>query len=73
MLARYFMFAQVYYHSARLAYNEHLKDFLTAWLPSGKFSTDIDAQRQRGTGGDSRRRGGPGEGRSRRRQADRST
>jgi HD superfamily phosphohydrolase len=42
MLARYFMFAQVYYHSARLAYNEHLKDFLTAWLPEGKFTTDID-------------------------------
>ncbi len=42
MLARYFMFAQVYYHSARLAYNEHLKDFLTAWLPGGKFPTDID-------------------------------
>ena len=43
MLARYFMFAQVYYHAARLAYNEHLKDFLTAWLPGGRFSTDIDA------------------------------
>jgi uncharacterized protein len=33
MLARYFMFAQVYYHPTRLAYNEHLKDFLAAWLP----------------------------------------
>lgn len=42
MLARYFMFAQVYYHPARLAYNEHLKDFLAAWLPGGKFPTDID-------------------------------
>lgn len=42
MLARYFMFAQVYYHSARLAYNEHLKDFLAAWLPGGRFPTDID-------------------------------
>lgn len=42
MLARYFMFAQVYYHAARLAYNEHLKDFLTAWLPEGRFPTDID-------------------------------
>ena len=41
MLARYFMFAQVYYHSARLAYNEHLKDFLATWLPGGKFPTDI--------------------------------
>ncbi len=26
MLARYFMFAQVYYHKTRLVYNEHLKD-----------------------------------------------
>jgi HD superfamily phosphohydrolase len=41
MLARYFMFAQVYYHPVRLAYNEHLKDFLTAWLPVGKFPTDV--------------------------------
>ena len=29
MLARYFMFAQVYYHRTRLAYDEHLKDFLS--------------------------------------------
>lgn len=42
MLARYFMFAQVYYHAARLAYNEHLKDFLSAWLPMGHFPTDIE-------------------------------
>lgn len=42
MLARYFMFAQVYYHPARLAYNEHLKDFLVAWLPDGRFATDIE-------------------------------
>lgn len=41
ILARYFMFAQVYYHAARLAYNEHLKDFLAAWLPGGKFGSDI--------------------------------
>jgi hypothetical protein len=40
MLARYFMFAQVYYHPTRLAYNEHLKDFLAAWLPEGAFPTD---------------------------------
>lgn len=42
MLARYFMFAQVYYHATRLAYNEHLKDFLMAYLPGNVFSTDID-------------------------------
>lgn len=47
MLARYFMFAQVYYHPARLAYNEHLKDFLAAWLPSGRFPTDIEGHLSR--------------------------
>jgi HD superfamily phosphohydrolase len=40
-LARYFMFAQVYYHSTRLIYDEHLKDFLAAWLTKGEFSTDV--------------------------------
>ena len=47
MLARYFMFAQVYYHSARLAYNEHLKDFLAAWLPGGRFPIDIEGHLSR--------------------------
>lgn len=37
LLARYFMFSQVYYHPTRLAYNEHLKDFLVDWLPDGRF------------------------------------
>jgi uncharacterized protein len=41
-LARYFMFAQVYFHSTRLIYDAHLKDFLAAWLPEGKFATDVD-------------------------------
>jgi HD superfamily phosphohydrolase len=41
LLARYFMFSQVYYHPTRLAYNEHLKDFLIAWLPEGHFSADV--------------------------------
>lgn len=40
MLARYFMFAQVYYHPTRLAYDAHLKEFLAAWLPGGAFPTD---------------------------------
>jgi HD superfamily phosphohydrolase len=40
-LARYFMFAQVYYHPTRLAYDEHLKDFLATWLPDGKFPVDV--------------------------------
>jgi HD superfamily phosphohydrolase len=40
-LARYFMFSQVYFHPTRLIYDQHLKDFLTSWLPEGKFSTDV--------------------------------
>jgi uncharacterized protein len=40
-LARYFMFAQVYFHSTRLIYDVHLKDFLSASLPEGKFSVDV--------------------------------
>ena len=40
LLARYFMFSQVYYHPTRLAYNEHLKDFLVEWLPEGRFGAD---------------------------------
>jgi hypothetical protein len=48
MLARYLMFAQVYYHPARLAYNEHLKDFLSAWLPGDhRFPTDIEGHLSR--------------------------
>lgn len=42
MLARYFMFSQVYFHSTRLIYDAHLKDFLIAWLPDGRFSTSVD-------------------------------
>lgn|GEM_PF-120239 len=42
MLARYFMFSQVYFHDTRLIYDEHLKDFLVAWLPEGQFPTEVD-------------------------------
>ncbi len=41
MLARYFMYSQVYFHPIRRVYDIHLKDFLRAWLPDGLFSTDI--------------------------------
>jgi HD superfamily phosphohydrolase len=40
-LARYFMFSQVYFHPTRLIYDQHLRDFLAAWLPDGRFSTDV--------------------------------
>jgi uncharacterized protein len=39
MLARYFMFSQVYLHRVRRIYDIHLKDFLAEWLKDGKFST----------------------------------
>jgi HD superfamily phosphohydrolase len=42
MLARYFMYSQLYYHQIRCIYNIHLMDFLRAWLPNGKFDTTID-------------------------------
>jgi hypothetical protein len=41
LLARYFMFSQVYHHPTRLAYNEHLKDFLKLWLPDHVFPVDV--------------------------------
>lgn len=41
LLARYFMYTQVYYHAIRRAYDQHLNDFLRAWLPDGQFSTDL--------------------------------
>jgi HD superfamily phosphohydrolase len=41
LLARYFMFTQVYYHRVRRIYDLHLKEFLRAWLPEGSFPTDL--------------------------------
>jgi len=35
LLARYFMYQQVYYHHVRRAYDIHLIDFLVAWLTEG--------------------------------------
>lgn len=40
LLARYFMYKQVYLHDVRRVYDNHLKAFLQAWLDGGKFSGD---------------------------------
>jgi uncharacterized protein len=37
VLARYFMFTQVYFHKTRVAYDIHLRGALKELLPSGKF------------------------------------
>lgn len=37
VLARYFMFTQVYFHKTRVAYNIHLRNALTELLPGGVF------------------------------------
>ncbi len=42
LLARYFMFTQVYCHHVRRIYDIHLKDFLNSWLPGGMFSTSVE-------------------------------
>lgn len=40
LLARYFMFMQVYYHHARLAYDLHLSAFMRQWVPHALGSID---------------------------------
>ena len=42
MLARYFMYTQLYFHPVRRIYDRHLQDFLKAWLDGGQFSTQIE-------------------------------
>jgi uncharacterized protein len=42
MLARYFMYSQLYFHQVRRIYNVHLVDFLRAWLPDGKFPISVE-------------------------------
>lgn len=43
LMARYFMFSQVYLHRVRLIYDQHLIDFLREWLPEGRFPTDPES------------------------------
>ncbi len=42
LLARYFMFMQVYYHPVRAAYDLHLEEFLKDWLPDGQFPVETE-------------------------------
>jgi HD superfamily phosphohydrolase len=42
MLARYFMYSQVYFHPVRRIYDQHLMEFLREWLPRGIFATDVE-------------------------------
>jgi HD superfamily phosphohydrolase len=46
LLARYFMYTQVYFHPVRKIYDVHLRDFFVDWLRSrrddGKFSTSVE-------------------------------
>jgi HD superfamily phosphohydrolase len=37
LLARYFMFTQIYFHPVRRIYDIHLMDFLKQWLRNGRF------------------------------------
>ena len=41
LLARYFMYTQVYFHDVRSICDIHLCDFLREWLDEGVFPTDI--------------------------------
>jgi HD superfamily phosphohydrolase len=41
MIARHFIYKQVYLHPIRRVYDIHLKDFLRSWLTGGKFSIDL--------------------------------
>jgi HD superfamily phosphohydrolase len=42
LLARYFMFAQVYFHPVRIAYDYHLKSFMKEWLTPEVLPTDYE-------------------------------
>ena len=44
VLARYFMFTQVYFHKTRVAYDIHLKGALSEILPGGKFPRPVPGE-----------------------------
>ena len=41
LMTRYFMYSQVYFHRIRMIHDLHLIDFLSEWLQTGEFSTDL--------------------------------
>jgi HD superfamily phosphohydrolase len=41
LLARYFMFTQIYFHKTRRIYDIHLIDFLAETLPGGRFPVEL--------------------------------
>jgi HD superfamily phosphohydrolase len=42
LLARYFMYTQVYFHPVRRVYDHHLVTFIRSALPGGMFSLDLE-------------------------------
>jgi HD superfamily phosphohydrolase len=44
VLARYFMFTQVYFHKTRVAFDHHLQGALQVMLPGGVFPRPIDTE-----------------------------
>lgn len=42
LLARYFMYTQVYFHHVRRIYDIHLRDFLIDFLAGGQYPTGIE-------------------------------
>ena len=42
LLARYFMYTQVYFHPVRRIYDIHLRDFLSEWLENGQFPIEVE-------------------------------
>jgi hypothetical protein len=42
ILARHFMFTEVYQHRVRQIYDLHLGEYLDGWLPGGRFPASLD-------------------------------
>jgi len=42
MLARYFMYSQIYFHPIRRIYDIHLQEFILEWLDDDGYPTDVE-------------------------------